>query len=44
MGFVGRNKFAVFSKTLYNDEDTVIIDIVNKVLGFKQFDDKVYDN
>ncbi len=35
MGFIGRNKFAIFDKTFYNDENTVIADIVNKILGFK---------
>ena len=35
MGFVGKNKFAVFGKTFYNDEDIIIASIVNRVLGFK---------
>ncbi len=32
MGFVGRNKFAIFGKTFYNNKDIVIINIINKVL------------
>ncbi len=35
MGFVNRNKLAVFSKMFYNNKDIVIIDIVNKILRFK---------
>jgi len=35
MGFVGRDKFVVFDKTFYNDEDTIIAGIVDRVFGFK---------
>ena len=35
MGFVGKNKFAIFNKMFYNDEDTVIVNIINKVFKFK---------
>ncbi len=34
MEFIGRNKFVIFGETFYNDEDTVIIGIVNRVLRF----------
>jgi len=34
MGFVDRNKFTVFDKSFYNDEDIVIVGIVDRVLGF----------
>ena len=44
MGFVDRNKLAVFNKTFYNDEDTVIVDIIDRVFKLKQFDNKVYSN
>ncbi len=44
MGFVGKNKFAVFDKTFYNNEDIVIIGIVNRVFKFRQFDNKVYND
>jgi len=35
MGFVDKNKFAIFDKTFYNDKDIVITGIVNKVFGFR---------
>jgi len=35
MRFVGRNKFIVFGKTFYNDEDAVITGIIDRVFGFK---------
>ncbi len=35
MGFVDKNKFVVFDKTFYNDEDAVVTSIVDKVFGFK---------
>jgi len=35
MGFVDKNKFVVFGKTFYNDEDIVIVDIADKVPGFR---------
>ncbi len=35
MGFVGKNKLVVFDKTFYNNEDTVIVDIVDRILGFR---------
>jgi len=35
IGFVDKNKFVVFDKTFYNNEDIVIIDIVDKVFRFK---------
>ena len=35
MGFVDRNKLVIFDKTFYNDEDTIIVNIANKVLRFK---------
>ncbi len=35
VGFVDRNKFVVFDKMFYNDEDIVIINIVKKVFKFK---------
>ncbi len=44
MEFVNRNKFAIFDKTFYNNKDIIIIDIVDKVLGFRQFDDEIYNN
>ncbi len=44
MGFINRNKLAIFDKTFYNDEDTIIIGIVNMVFRFKKFDNKVYNN
>ena len=33
--FVDKNKFAIFDKTFYNNKDIIIIDIVDKVLGFR---------
>ncbi len=35
MRFVDRNKFTIFDKTFYNNEDIVIINIVDKILRFK---------
>ncbi len=35
MGFVGRNKLIIFGKTFYNNEDTIITDIVNKIFKFR---------
>ncbi len=35
MGFVNRNKFAIFGKMFYNNEDIVITDIVDGVFGFR---------
>ena len=35
MGFVDKNKFVIFSKMFYNDEDIIIIGIIDKVLRFK---------
>ncbi len=35
MGFVDKNKFIIFNKTFYNNEDVIITSIVNKVLGFR---------
>ncbi len=44
MGFVDKNKFAIFNKTFYNDEDIVIIGIIDRVFRFRQFDNKIYGN
>ena len=44
MGFVDKDKFVVLGKTFYNDEDIIIVDIVDKILRFKQFDDEVYSD
>ena len=33
--FVDKNKFVIFDKMFYNDEDIIIIDIVDKVFGFR---------
>jgi len=35
VGFVGGNKFVIFGKMFYNDEDVVITGIVDRVLGFR---------
>ncbi len=35
MGFVDKNKFVVFNKPFYNDEDIVIVGIVDRVFRFK---------
>ena len=35
MGFVDRDKLIIFDKTFYNNKDIVIIDIINKVFGFR---------
>ena len=35
MGFVDKNKFTVFNKIFYNDEDIVIIGIIDRVFEFK---------
>ncbi len=32
--FVDRYKFVIFDKTIYYDEDTIVADIVDEVLGF----------
>ena len=32
MEFIGKNKFAIFSKTFYNDKDIVIVGIVDRIL------------
>ncbi len=34
MGFVNRCKFAIFDETIYYNENTVIIDIIDRVLRF----------
>ena len=44
VGFVGKNKFVVLDKTFYNDKDVVIVNIIDKIFRFKQFNDKVYNN
>ncbi len=35
MGFVGRYEFVIFGKTIYYDKDIIIVDIVDKVFGFR---------
>ena len=35
MGFVDKNKFVIFNKIFYNDENIIIASNVNKVFGFK---------
>jgi len=35
MGFIERNKLLIFDKTIYNNEDIIVINIANKVLRFK---------
>ncbi len=35
MGFVDRDKFALFGKTFYNDEDIVIASIIDRVLRLR---------
>ncbi len=35
MGFVNKDKFTVFNKIFYNNKDIIIIDIVNRVFGFR---------
>ncbi len=35
MGFVNKNKLAVFGKTFYNDKDTVITGIANEIFKFR---------
>ncbi len=35
MEFVDKNKFIIFSKTFYNNEDTIIVGIINKVPRFR---------
>ncbi len=32
MGFINRNKFIIYGKTFYNDEDIIIISIIDKSL------------
>ncbi len=35
MGFVDKNKFVIFDKTFYNNEDIIITDITDKILKFR---------
>ncbi len=35
MGFVDKNKFIVFGKTFYNDENAIITSIVDGVFKFR---------
>ncbi len=35
MGFVNKDKFIVFDKTFYNNEDIVIIDIIDKIFKLR---------
>ncbi len=35
MGFIDKNKFGVFGKTFYNEEDIIIVDIVDRIFGFR---------
>ena len=35
MGFIDKNKFGVFGKTFYNDEDIVIASIIDRVLRLR---------
>ncbi len=44
MGFVNRNKFAIFDKMFYNDKDIVITNIIDKIFRFKEFNNEVYNN
>ncbi len=35
MGFIDKNKLAIFSEMFYNNEDAVIVNIVNEVFKFR---------
>jgi len=35
MEFIDKNKFTVFDKTFYNNENIVVINIIDKVFEFK---------
>ncbi len=35
MEFVDKNKLIILDKTFYNDEDIIIVDIIDRVFGFK---------
>ncbi len=35
VGFVDKNKFIVFDKMFYNNEDVIITGIINKIFKFR---------